>query len=99
MEKLEARIVRRLFWNCHRLAVSGDPSGNALPHAELEAVDGLGVRIFRRAQNQLIPFEHIDQARIALHQRCRKFDDAAEHFVKSLRGIQLETDLVQNIDV
>jgi hypothetical protein len=99
VEKLEARIVSGLFWNRNGLAVLGDPSGNTLPDAEFEAVDGFRMRVLGGAQDQFIAFKNVDEAGIAFHQSGGKFDDAGKHFVKSVARSQAHANLMEYINV
>ena len=75
------------------------PSRNALPHAQFQAIDRVGMRSFGCPQDEVIVFEHIDQAGVALHQRSSKFDDTTQNFVKSVRRIQPNADFMEYINV
>jgi len=97
VEKLKAGILRRLFGDGNGLAMFRHPSRNALPHAQFQAVDNFFVRVFGGAQNQLVAFENINQAGIALHQRSGKFNNAVQYIVKSIRRTEANTDFVEYI--
>ena len=69
VERLKPRIAARILINGNGLLVLCNPSRNSLPHAELQPIHNLSVRIFRGPQNQLVPFEHVSEAGIAFHHR------------------------------
>ena len=98
MEELEARILRRLFRNCHRFVMFRHPARNALPDAQFEPVHNLGMSVLRSPQDQVFALEHIDQAGIALHQRRGELHHPVEHFVESARCRQPAANLVQQIN-
>jgi hypothetical protein len=53
--------------------------------------------ILRGSQNQILPFQNIDQAGVALHQRGSKVDHTSQYIVKAIRRRQPIADLVQQI--
>ena len=68
MEKLKARIVRSFLRNRNRLTMLRHPSCYALSNTEFQTIDHIRVRILRCPQHQLVIFQEVDQARVALHQ-------------------------------
>jgi hypothetical protein len=53
--------------------------------------------IFRGAENQLLAFQHINQAGIAFDQRGSKFDHTSQHVMNAIRPRQPMANLVQQI--
>ena len=49
----------------------GHPPGDALPDAQLQAIDDVRMRRLRRAQHEVVFLEHVDEARVALA-RCSR---------------------------
>ena len=66
VERLEAWIVERMAAHGHRRPVLGHPAGDALTDPQLQPIDDIGMRRLRRAQHQVVVFQHVDEARIAL---------------------------------
>jgi len=99
VEKLEARVMGRFLRDGHRLAMFRDPSSNALPDAEFQAVDHVRMRALGGAQDEFVAFENINEAGVALHQSRGKFDHAGQNFVESVCGTEPNTDFVQYIYV
>src|SRR5580692_11736220 len=97
VEKLEPWIVCRFFWNRNRLAMLRDPSGNALPDAQFQPVDHFRMWILRSPQHELIAFQNVNEAGVALDQRRSKFDHTAQNVVKSVRRTQPFADFMQYI--
>jgi hypothetical protein len=97
VKELEARIVRGFLGDGDGLMVFGDPSGNALPHAEFEAIDNFGMRILGGPQNQFVAFEHVDEARVTTHQTGGEFEDARENLVKSVGRTETHADFMEYI--
>jgi hypothetical protein len=99
VKKLEAGILRSIFWNRDGLKMFRDPSCDSLPHAELQAIDNIRMGILGGAQNEIVSFENINQARVALHQSGSKLDDAAKNFVKSVGSVEANADFMEYIYV
>jgi len=97
VEKLEAGVMGSFLGDGHRFAMLRNPSGNALPDAEFQAVDHVLVRVLGGAKDQFVAFQNINEAGVALHQSRGEFDDAAQNFVKSVCGTEPNTDFVQYI--
>jgi hypothetical protein len=96
---LKTRIVSGFLGNGHRFTVLRNPSRNALPNAEFEAVDDVGMRILRRPEHEFIAFENVDEAGVALDQCRSKFNDAVQNFVKAVPCTEAFADFVQYIYV
>ena len=58
----------------------------------------IGMRIFRRAQHQLIAFEHINKTGIALDQSTGKVHNAIQHRVQRIGCRHAAANFVQKID-
>jgi hypothetical protein len=99
MEKLKARIGRSFFRHRHWLPVLRHPTCNALPDAQFEAVHNFRMLILRSSQDKLFALKNIDQAGVALHEGGSEFDHAGQHFVKSVRSRQPDSDFVQQINM
>jgi hypothetical protein len=99
MKKLKAGIVGRVFRDGNRFAMLRDPSRNALSDAEFQAVDHIRMRVLGSAKDELIAFEYVDEAGVALDQRRSKFDYAGENVVKAVGSTEANTDFVQYIYV
>ena len=99
VEQLEPRIFERVAPHDHRLPVFGDPSGDALPHPQLEAVDDVPARLLGRAQHELIALEHVDQAGVALHDAGDHVHHTAQHRLQRFGSGEPAADLVQEADL
>src|SRR5580704_15566696 len=98
VEKLEPWIVRGFFRDGDGLAMLRDPSGNALPDAQFQPVDHFRMWILRSPQNELVAFQNVNEAGVALDQRRSKFDHTAQNVVKSVRRTQAFADFVEYIN-
>ena len=58
------------------------PSGDALAHGQLEAVDHFRVWILGRTQDQFVVLDDVDEAGITFHQAHGKIQDFTQNFVK-----------------
>jgi len=96
---LESRILRGALGNGNGFAVFRDPPRNALPDAEFQAVDNLGMRVLGGSKDEFVAFEYVDQAGIALDQCGSKFDNAAQNFVKSVCCTEADADFVEYINM
>jgi hypothetical protein len=99
VEELEAGIMRSFFWNRDGLEMFRDPSSNSLSDAQLQAIDNAGMGILGGAEDEVVPLENINQARVALHQGGGKIDDAAKNFAKSVSRVEANTDFMEYIYV
>ena len=54
VEHLKARVLERVAPDGHRLPMLRDPAGDALPDAQLQPIDDVGVRGLRRAKHERV---------------------------------------------
>jgi hypothetical protein len=96
VEQLETRIARRVSWDSHGLFVLCDPSSDALADAQPQAIHNLDfrMRVLRAAQDQIIAFQDVDEARIAFDQGGNEVDDLPQHFVQRIRCCEAAGDRV-----
>ena len=73
------------------------PSCNALPQAKFQPIHDFRMRILRGSQNQILAFQNIDQAGVALDQRRSKVDHTSQYIMKAIRRRQPIANLVQQI--
>ena len=71
------------------------PARDALSQAQFQAVHNLRMAILRSSQDELLLFQHINQAGVALHQCRSKLDHASQYFVETIRRRQPDANLVQ----
>src|SRR5581483_2245078 len=96
-EEVEAGIAKSIFAECNRFEVLGNPSGDALPNAKLEAVYHFRMRILRRAQNEFIALQNVDEARVALDLAGDERDNSLQDIVQHIGACHAAADLVQQV--
>jgi hypothetical protein len=74
-----------------------DPTGNALTHAQLQAIEQLMVRILGRPQYQIVSSKHVNETRVAFYETNRKIEHAVKSLVKSVGRGDADYGVVQNI--
>jgi len=84
IEELETRILCGVARDGYGGAVFGDPAGDALADAQLQAIDYFLMGIFRGAQDEFFLVLDVDEARIAIHKRDSEFEHACENFVERI---------------
>jgi len=94
---LKAGILPGLFRDSDRFGIFRDPSRNALPHAQFQVVYRLRMGILGSSKHKLVAIKHVNQAGIAPHQSGGKFDDTAQHFMKSVGRSQAHADFMKHI--
>jgi hypothetical protein len=82
IEELEARIHCSVARDGYGGAMFGDPAGDALADAQLQAIDYFLMGIFGGAQDEFFQLLDVDEAGIALHQGYGEFEDFFENFVE-----------------
>ncbi len=76
---LHARVVHRALADELGRAMAGHPSGEALLDRELHAPDGVGEHLRCGADRQLVVFEQVDEAGVAVRRLGRQIDDPLQH--------------------
>lgn len=71
------------------------PARDTLPNADLDLVDRIGVRVLRRTQYQVVAFEDVHEAGVALDDVAQQLDNASEHGLQRVGGGQAAADLVK----
>ena len=82
LKPLEARILQGVRGNRHWLPVPAYPTCDSLPQADTEVINYIRVLILRCAQNQLIVFQYVHEARIAIDQPTGEIHDSIKNYVK-----------------
>ena len=81
------------------LAMFGHPAGDALADAQLQPIDDVRMRRLRRAQDEVVAVEDIDETGVARDDARHEVDDAREHGVQRIGGRDAAADFVQKVDV
>jgi hypothetical protein len=77
--------------------VRSHPSGDALADAQLQAIHLSGVGIFGRAQDEILVFEHVHEARITFDERHCTGNYLLENFVKRVGSSHTAANFVEKI--
>jgi hypothetical protein len=97
-EKAKSRVTRGAFGYRHRFTVFRYPAANSLSNANLQPVYGLGMRVLRSTQYQLIIFQHLHKTGVALHQGGYESDDAVKDVMQRIRSYHPAANFMQEID-
>ena len=99
VKKLKAGIVRGTLWDGNRFAVLSDPSCNSLPDAELQAIDGIRVRILGGAKDEFITFKHIDKTGVTFYEGSCEIDNASKNVMKAIGRAEAYGDFMEHINM